>query len=165
MTSDITAFVLARAAERERAALSALSGTGDPEDVPAWRRETRWHSNYERVIALRSDVPEEHLARARTTRPGVDLRCELVATATVANDAVAFHIASNDPARVLREVAAVRALASGHVHIAHAIPGEPGACACLDEMDQRNAWPCPTMRALASIDSDHPDHDPSWDLT
>jgi len=67
----------------------------------------------------------------------------------------AAHIARHDPARVLREVAAKRAMVADHG------PSEvaPDACRrCKGGM----AFPCRTIRHLAAAWSDHPDYRAGW---
>lgn len=72
------------------------------------------------------------------------------------------HIAHHDPARVLREVKAKRSILAEHTD-------DEGQCArCLDSdgityLGAYTApWPCPTLRALAAVYSDHPDYRPDW---
>jgi hypothetical protein len=74
--------------------------------------------------------------------------------ATTSHDAAyAAHIARHDPARVLAECAAKRAIAGLH---------KVGA----DQCDEHNAMfesiPCPTIRALAAVYKDHPDYQQDW---
>lgn len=72
---------------------------------------------------------------------------------------VAQHIARHDPARVLREVEAKRAIAAEHS--AH-YPREgspyidPAQLRC--DIDHQE-WPCKTVRALAAVWSDHADYE------
>ena len=75
-------------------------------------------------------------------------------------------------ARARREVAAKRAIAELHYG-----PDACMACATWDSpprgyerplgsrfdiMGYCVPWPCPTLRALAAVYSDHPDYDPGW---
>jgi Family of unknown function (DUF6221) len=70
------------------------------------------------------------------------------------------------PARVLREVEAKRAILDRHMPHETAFKGL--ACNwCSDDVDDRPQlakvrWPCPDVRDLAAIWSDHPDYDPAW---
>lgn len=64
----------------------------------------------------------------------------------------AGHIARHDPARALREVALGRVILAQHGRSPHWRPGDE----LLDCQYQK--WPCPTLRALAAIWSDHPDY-------
>lgn len=73
----------------------------------------------------------------------------------------AEHIAQHDPARSLREVAAMRRIVETHgggPNGWHDDDGEP-EWSCM--YDSRN-WPCPDLRALASIWSSHPDYREEW---
>ena len=85
-------------------------------------------------------------------------------------------------ARALREVAAKRAILAAHrpARFTDVSLGIRDATVCLichaylDEPDDwpedrewlyplvQQAWPCPTVRALAGIHSDHAEFDPSW---
>ena len=80
------------------------------------------------------------------------------------------HIARHDPARVLREVAAKRAILSEHAHVAASTPSfrkgpEPFGCFTCDyvpgEGTYGGGW-CTTVRILAAIWSDHPDYEQEW---
>ncbi len=79
------------------------------------------------------------------------------------------HILRHDPARVLREVEAKRAILAEHgpanggrdtdrcrvcTAIAHTGMGHADA--------RRFRAPCPTLLFLAAVYSDHPDYDPEW---
>lgn len=79
-------------------------------------------------------------------------------------DHVNRHIARHDPARVLREVAAKRALLD-----AHCTDPKYGGTECLgchanfqEEYWTQDINKCPTLRAIASVYSDHQDYDPTW---
>lgn len=62
----------------------------------------------------------------------------------------AAHIARHDPARVLAEVAAKRAILRLHV------PEVPSWCPRCD------SWPCSTLKALALPYAGHPDCREEW---
>jgi hypothetical protein len=78
----------------------------------------------------------------------------------------AAHIARHDPARVLAQCAAIRRAMAEHP--------EDDDGYCTDNQDIGVGWrlehgcgwlyPCPTVRALASIWADHPDFDPAWEV-
>ena len=70
---------------------------------------------------------------------------------------VAHHIARHDPARVLREVEAKRAILDHHVPVRH--EGRKMCGSCLGVCTY---WPCPTVRHLAAAWSDHPDYRDDW---
>jgi len=66
-------------------------------------------------------------------------------------EAEAEHVARHDPARVLRQVQAMREILGEHQQKAN-IAGEwCYNCGSL-------TWPCANVRSAASIWSDHPDH-------
>lgn len=76
------------------------------------------------------------------------------------------HIARHDPARVLRQVAALQAIA-GRRAGEHRERRPFGHCeTCRDYDNHREydpvPWPCPTVRAVASIWADHPDYRAEW---
>jgi hypothetical protein len=80
----------------------------------------------------------------------------------------AEHIARWDPARVLAEVAAKRAILGIHEPVSLAPKFHPEVRVCArcgtvgeDEID----WPCDTVLALALPYADHPDYDPAWRLS
>lgn len=78
------------------------------------------------------------------------------------------HIARHDPARVLRKVAAERAILAAHDTVE--VPniedtGRINACTtCGETQDHWYAtpWPCDTLKHLAAVYADHPDYDPAW---
>lgn len=85
--------------------------------------------------------------------------------------AILEHIARWDPARVLAEVAAKRAILKLHPPAT-----QPSGlyCATCGDWPQPGdeqgviTWPCGTLKLLAQPYSDHPDFDPAWradDLT
>jgi hypothetical protein len=65
------------------------------------------------------------------------------------------HIARHDPARVLREVDAKRALLAGHEGVHRCDWGEHRG------PDMLGGW-CKTVCTLAAVYSDHPDYQESW---
>lgn len=70
------------------------------------------------------------------------------------------------PARVLREVAAKRAILERHAPHQPAFGGL--ACNwCSEDVDDRPSvakepWPCDDIRAIAAVWSDHPDYRAEW---
>lgn len=69
-------------------------------------------------------------------------------------DTEALHIARHDPARVLREVAAKRAiLADARIYPDAAYPDFDGGFSTAAES---------AVASLAAVYSDHPDFDPEW---
>ena len=70
----------------------------------------------------------------------------------------ANHIARHDPARVLLEVAAKRAILGWH-------PAERMRYIDASRCPQCElTWPCPTVRHLAAVYQDHPDYRQEWAL-
>lgn len=81
----------------------------------------------------------------------------------------AEHIASHDPARVLADVAAKRAILDLHKpeRVWTGSKYEDGKCTtCLlwesQGYSRYEDFPCPTLRALVAMYADHPDYDPAW---
>lgn len=80
----------------------------------------------------------------------------------------AAHIAIHDPARVLREVAAKRAILAEHTSFAPGIGpsrGEPCCMRCgagFDDVYLTCPWPCDTLKVLAAVWSEHPDYRQEW---
>jgi len=91
------------------------------------------------------------------------------------------HIARHDPARVLAEVKAKRAIMALHGLETLELPPAPyelpegftgefvGHCGTCSEVDYPEGlntyyepWPCPSLRILASIYDQHPDYDKAW---
>jgi hypothetical protein len=75
------------------------------------------------------------------------------------------HVARWDPARVLAECTAKRAIIEQHPMDEGAPPLCPPYCDVCIENHNAVAWPCPTIRALVTVYKDHPDFDPAWGLT
>lgn len=80
----------------------------------------------------------------------------------------AAHIARHDPARVLAEAAAKRAILAEHSpHYPTTYPkpsGQP-ACGVCDEGTwdtEAVRWPCPTVRHVAAVYGGRPGYDPAW---
>lgn len=79
------------------------------------------------------------------------------------NTADQEHIARHDPARVLREIAAKRAIIDAHNDDGWCCPvctHEPTS----GEDDFRGSYnhPCPTLRHLAAVYADRPDYRKEW---
>lgn len=88
-------------------------------------------------------------------------------------DATRSHIARHDPARVLREVAAKRKLIE--LHAPAVIHGEKGGADWYNRMTicrtctpsqqfPETAWPCDTVKLLASVYADRPGYKEEWKL-
>ena len=93
-------------------------------------------------------------------------------TARTAKDvAVALHVGMHDPARVLREVEAKRAIVAEHEPDRVGKFGSEEAARCLvcltdregyEELWEADEWPCATLRTLAAVYRDHPDYRSEW---
>jgi hypothetical protein len=69
------------------------------------------------------------------------------------------HIARHDPARVLREVAAKRAILAGHSTVTGwNWPDQSDGSVQMDYVEALRR----TLRHLAAVYSDHPDYDEAW---
>jgi len=68
------------------------------------------------------------------------------------------HIARHDPARVLAECAAKRAILADHT------PADDGRCGLCSDLYCVTPWDgiCDVARPLAAVYADHPDYDPAW---
>lgn len=73
----------------------------------------------------------------------------------------ADHIARHDPARVLREVAAKRAIIEEHTCPCSDDCDDCGACSGSHMADPTPA-PCNTLKLLALPYADHPAYNPKW---
>jgi len=63
------------------------------------------------------------------------------------------HITAHDPARVLRQAAAMRMILDHHKPVRH-----EGRMMCGTCLGTGTTWPCRTVQHLASVWSDHPDY-------
>lgn len=70
----------------------------------------------------------------------------------------AFRCDAFDPARVLAQVAALRAVVALHWEESRAAP----FCTLCAEGALVWGWPCTTMRHIAAIWADHADYDQEW---
>lgn len=131
----LTEFLLARIAEDEedaRSAMASMEGRGE-----------QWE--------CRSGTYADHVQRV-----GPHLRDRQIAEAVFG----ARHIARHDPARVLAECEAKRAIAELHEDLLDEDQGgnlRSDGCYSCDA-----PWPCSTLRALALPYADHPDYDEDW---
>ena len=136
----IEEFVEARITEDEATAQTAAGRSGD------------WHSDEGGVLGGQMHEPYYD-----GDKPSAEFTIVYDEGWPLASEAV--HIARHDPARVLRQCAALRLILTEHDRT----PG--GHCSVCREFDYRRdydavAWPCPTVRAVASVWSDHPDYRP-----
>ncbi len=183
---DLTAFVKARLDEDERFALAASArelGEGDP--VPGgehWRWECCKDdtpvdpeldiANGE-MYALSHDEAVYHGCggyemglRSVEQYPTMSVGPlpHLVLSADEVSPQSARHIARHDPARVLREVEAKRAILAAHPRV-ESLFTECGTCHESEEGWAATVpvqWPCSTVRHVAAVWSDHPDYRAEW---
>lgn len=155
---ELLAFLNARLDEDEAIARVATAGVREWDDdalsvLSDWRR-----CEYFCLFA-----PDSKSSRGTPRQPGHEHRYtdELTVRAVGYDDpyvevaeADAIHIARFQPARVLREVAAKRAILAEHY------PVDP----CDAHDSALRTVVCGTVAALAAIYSDHPDFDPSWEV-
>ena len=151
MTGDLAAFLAARLDEDEAAA-------GVASRFPHWHGEP-WYDG-------------QFLKDGRTQRADLWGAPGMQFTGHGALDTVVVdHIARHDPARVLREVAAKRAILSVHRVVEYPgpyVPISPTCSICITEREGYQEewgdddWPCATIRLLAAVYSDHPDYRQEW---
>ena len=148
--SDLVAFLRARLGEDEAGAREAADG-----DSGQWFMGDKWNV-YRAEDEARYDLepgPDEH---------------RLVVYGNV--EPQSEHIARHDPARVLREVEAGRAILAEHQPVwddyvdGDGIERATHECETCRPPGTPDNWPCQTIRALAAVWSDHPDYDPAWRL-
>jgi hypothetical protein len=143
VTADLVAFVRARLGEREELARRAQPGpwTYEPEGFTVRAR-------HEVACRRRSTHPDDDPRRDSTPMLDVDGR----------------HIAANDPAWVLADVAVKRAIVDAHSgdqegDPAHECPQpEPSGPGNYTAYEVG----CHTLRLLALPDASHPDYRPEW---
>jgi len=133
--TDLTEFLLARIGDDEAAARAAIGSS-----AADWQQD-----RYRVVFGGEWEVAE-------------------------ANVQTAAHIARHDPARVLAQCAAYREIVALHSAYDCTAVGQEGHERCGERewcytCGEPVAWPCPTLRALASAYADHPAFDPEWRLT
>ncbi|WP_067891250.1 DUF6221 family protein [Nocardia vaccinii] len=158
----IEEFIEARLAEDEQIARSAI----DPE-----RPGMHWCWEDGERDPLQPGVEVEgldtHPISLRTveeypTRSVGPLPAFILAQVEARQQGGLWHIARHDPARVLRQCAAMR-----KVFEEEHFPDARSCYTCHEIADgpytNRVPWPCPTVRAIAVIWSDHPDYQEEWE--
>lgn len=149
--TDVVAFLIARLAEDEQIARDA--GFSQQSKT----RQQEW-------IAQATEWPGgEH-----PFLDGVKVTDRMGIATFVANGgARAEHVARHDPARVLAEVAAKRAILAEHKHAPATEPSTDDFGCQICAYDRGDCvlygwgW-CNTVRLLAAPYADHPDYDPAW---
>jgi hypothetical protein len=127
---DIVAFLTARLDEDEQVA-QAVEDNSAPFDG-------QWKNDGGLALRTYNDWVLAYLPDARPFRPGV-----------------LDHIARHDPARVLADVAAKRAILARHSTGAGSLRTHGWYCEVCDDG-------CAELPALAAVYADHPDYDESW---
>lgn len=165
---DIVAFLTARLDERQAAAEAAQAVDPGPWSVSASDQgSTNERSGHGAALVIAADEVALWDCEGSNT---------LCMTAPTAN-----HVASNDPARVLAHVKAMRQLLGLHgvetlslppssYELPEGFAGEfMGYCQLCSDIDGTEGlntyyepWPCPSVCILANIDADHPDFNPAW---
>jgi hypothetical protein len=162
---DLVTFLRARLDERERVALDAAStsqGTARMRGAYSTWVVEDWHGD--------SDDPQALVSQGTDRSPAALGQF----TATPIPRRHGIHIALNDPAFVLADVAAKRRLLDLHEPIPSCSAGILQCRHCADlchsgsglSCDSPDApYPCPTVRLLAASFAAHPDFDPAWAVT
>lgn len=167
MTADLTEFILSRIAEDEAVAEECAKLFPSPWEIAdrGWRVRI-----YSANVPLSEDVGE----------PGDERTpCVIEVEPTYAHDGWLSgnveHIARHDPARVLAQCAALRTVVAEHALYdpEHAmneaewwgndkpLDSRQQACSrCGYPREFAAPYPCPTLRALATIWRDHEDYRP-----
>jgi hypothetical protein len=150
--TDLREFLTARYDEDQRIARAAII---DRENGDRWQvGSTVRREDYEFVSIHTSPPVVVEIAGA-----GFD------ATGGIHGERFATHIARWDPARVLAEVKAKRAILAEHA------PADDGSgilfiCRTCSRRDLPEWYgeyvPCPTLRILAAPYAEHPDFDSDW---
>lgn len=148
--TDIVTFLTVRLAEDEQAARAA-----DAVDPTPWRADagdlgsTQERSGAGAGIVVAADEV------ALWDCEGSNTLCMTAPTAR--------HIARYDPARILAEVAAKRAIVEWHaVRRTARDARDPEEKATVNICWCGYDQPCTTIRHLAAVNADHPDYDESW---
>lgn len=166
---NIRKFLEARIAEDEAVARAATDGP--------WRYDPRkvWHQDAEKLAMARAGNPfvtggEEFVAAGpddgrNETTIGVAVTGPEDHPQSMAD---AAHIARHDPARVLAECAAKRAIITEHgLSEVASLDRETWGrltliCRTCAVGPRQVVAPCPTLRHLAAMYADHPDYNTEW---
>ncbi|MDR7385224.1 DUF6221 family protein [Promicromonospora iranensis] len=161
-------YLTARYDEEETAARAADIVEGDP----TWTVHGPVALSSPRAFRVRSSRDMVPVALVQ------DVDDESGPTAILDAEAAATHIALHDPARVLADVAAKRAILEHHrpataedTHEIGAHPINDGRCSsCVALHDERGyceqlEYPCPTILAMLQPYADRDDFDPDWKIS
>jgi hypothetical protein len=148
VSDDLAAFLSARLDEDEAA---AREGQPDPADPQTGEWTAYGHHP---TLQDRRQDRDVQMVGAETELTGW-----MVCTVGQFDRApfIAAHIARHDPARVLREVKAGRAILALHTG-QHECPGDEGYAWYGDD---EAPW-CPAVRHHAAVYDDHPDYRQEW---
>lgn len=152
----VAEFVLARLAEVEQEARAAVGRAVFHQNTGEWVARTI-HDSYGPRLFLFALAEND----ARTQVADLTTAWEA--------DERAVHIARHDPARILADVAAKRAIVALH-HTSEGRPhmaalgyndaGRDPSCSSRDYPEISDD--CETLLNLAALDATHPDFDPAW---
>lgn len=170
MTSPIIDFIEARIAEDEATARAAL----DPK-----RPGTHWQWVNDETDEPIGDLDEDSAISGLSLRTVEEFASDLPAawvgdgllpafvihTAEEVIPGAGDHIARHDPARVLREVAAKRAILADIVSAMNGMDLQINSEWGVGPMDPADYESVALLRLLALPYSDHPDYDQSWSTT
>jgi hypothetical protein len=144
---DLPAFLLARLGEVEADARAAAEV-----NPPPWRVHLSRMGGDTGLVMGGETPANRYLNGALWDNEGADSLSMEPATAA--------HIARHDPARVLAECAAKRAIVDTHYASEPSDYGDftsPPRCVLCGLK-----YPCWTLCSLAAVYADHPDFDPAW---
>lgn len=170
---EIVEFLMARLDEDEQVARDASGDTivGQPgawEPSPAgdeWEATCTDGYDEELLVALRPGLPRPPDIRGGRWGAIVSTNPDRRGQNEASPMGAFRHAARHDPARVLREVAAKRAIIEQHPNVND---GDCGTCVVgawgypTHGSSRPASWPCPTLRHLAAPHAEHPDYNESW---
>jgi hypothetical protein len=143
----ITEFLLARITEDEADASGAIGSHWDGSAYRQVRTASGDTPHYYKIASGQTQL--EHWEPKERLNPGTTFQ----------------HIARHDPARVLAECAAKRAIIEQHRE-SRFFARHQGCVVCRTGSGPLLPveYPCPTVRALAAVHKDHPDYQQEWAL-
>lgn len=143
MITDLTAFLNARIDEDEVKAKAAQPGP--------WTLE-EWTGGFGRQASVMAPMPQH---------PGATTGLTQLARVPSMDAETATHIARHDPARVLREVAAKRAIVTRYAAVLQSFY-DPGNGLWPDVSRREKSHAYAALCDLAAIWVDHPDYQDGW---
>ena len=151
---DLADFLTARLAEDKAAALAATEGPW------AWAATGEKDNSW--AVALVGDADEEEKMLSGHVEAGDGIIIDPVCEAINGNLADGAHIARHDPARVLREVEAKRAILA-RCQMVLAAFHDPEGVEWPDVNRRERHHARRTIEDMASAYRDHEDYDPAWE--